>query len=95
VIDENAIAMPIECTAALDSTPTLDSSGSTRRASAGSPTKPSPMLASVMPSWVAAIASSRFAIACAVARAPWRPSCTHSSTCVFRTATSANSAATK
>ena len=43
--------------------PTAASGGAISRASAGSPTKPSPMLASVMPSCVAAIASSRLPIA--------------------------------
>src|SRR5262245_56488050 len=53
------------------------------------------MLAIVIPSCVAAIASSRREIASAAARAPPRPSATQISICVLRTATSANSVATK
>jgi hypothetical protein len=75
--------------------PTAESSGAIMSASTGSPMKPSAMLAIVMPSWVAAIASSRRSIASAADCAPRRPSATHSSICVLRTATSANSVATK
>jgi hypothetical protein len=48
-----------------------------------------------MPSWVAAMASSRCSIARAVEAAPRRPSATQSCTWLRRTATSANSVATK
>jgi hypothetical protein len=88
-------ARAIECTATVAAIPIAPSSGSIQRARIGSPTKPSPMLAIVMPSWVAAIASSRLWIACFADRAPRRPSATHRSIWVLRTATSANSVATK
>ncbi len=69
--------------------------GSISRAKVGSPTQPKARLASVMPSCVAAMASSRRSIALRTATAPTRRWLTISSTRVRRTATSANSAATK
>ena len=71
-------------------------SGTSSRAIDGSPTQPSARLASVMPSCVAAIASSRLSIACLHGqRRPTGDALTISSTRVRRTATRANSAATK
>ncbi len=76
-------------------TPTAPSIGAITSASTGSPRNPSAMLAIVMPNWHAANASSRCSIATAADAAPRRPSASQSSICVLRTATSANSVATK
>ena len=69
--------------------------GSIRCAMVGSPTQPSARLAKVMPSWVAATASSRCSTANRTASAPNFFSSTSCSTRVQRTVTSENSAATK
>ena len=62
---------------------------------AGSPMKPMPSEAIVMPSWQADRYSSMWSIWCAARRAPFLPSSASSSIFVPRARTSANSAATK
>ena len=74
---------------------TMASSCSNRLAMACSPTQPSKILATVMPSCVAAIDRSRYLVAVATPCAPGTPCVTMVSTLVRRTATRANSAATK
>ena len=59
--------------AALHGRGSMRNIGSSRCASAGSPTQPSARLANVMPSWVAASASSSFSTASRTASAPNTP----------------------
>src|SRR5262249_1978656 len=68
--------------------------GSIRCASVGSPTKPRPMLASVMPSWVAAMEALSVSMAASTDFEPRTPLAIISSTRVLRTEMSENSAAT-
>jgi hypothetical protein len=95
VIAEKPTPTEIECTSFGVPIPTAVSTGSSSDVTAGSPIQPRPRLASVMPNCVAAIASSSRSTARAAAGAPRLPACTHSFSCERRTATSANSVATK
>ena len=90
-----AISVATVCSATALSIPSQPSGARAATRPTDSPTQPSPMLAIVMPSCVAAIASSRRSMASEAACAPRRPSATQTWIWLRRTATSANSVATK
>ena len=74
VISRKATATAAVCVAASLQRPGSEvKSGSSRSARAGSATQPRPMLARVIPSWVAAIERSSRLMAASTVRAPFWP----------------------
>src|ERR1039458_5246702 len=92
---EKPTAKEIECRTVSDSTCSERSTGSSSATKIGWPTHPSPRLAMVMPNWVALRKEFRFAMIERATLARRWPRATSVSSCVARSFTSANSAATK